>query len=172
MDQITSCTVTLKKLNQNAICVGSYMWCSYKNLPESYKDPSVSVRITGDKYPVLMIPLDSLQTVYVYNRDMKAEDLKKLPEFIAKGALGGAAVAGGAILSDALEDKDRFGFTDVKSKDILKSTVCGAALGAVIYPIFLYMDKTDQQGEGHEILQYSRSYPIHQEKGGYRIQLD
>ena len=108
-----------------------------------------------------------LYHIYIYDRKFTKDDLFDSPKYILIGAAGGAAM----LISNLISDVNDEGKTDFDESHIISSGITGAILGAIVYPIYKYIDISSGMGTGKNIKEHSKRYPINQFGLDYKIEI-
>jgi len=165
-------TVNILEVNRDRIRIGSPYWKKLEHLPALYFKEGNAIEIIQEPRPTVFIPLDKLQYIYRYERKPTWRDFWRAHYHMFTGAFAGAALFVWWYAADLKEDDKEGGGTGWDyAGDFLLFTAVGAAAGAVISPVYHLLDIWIGGKRDSDILQYSRVYPVNQEKYGYRLQV-
>ncbi len=162
-------TVTIIEANDSLIRVGSHVWKTRVDMPESYLEPESEIEIMGSENPTLFIPLNQVTNISIYDRKFTREDLFESPRLMLIWA-GAGAIAGAASTiqraEDELENTDK---STVKTEEIILSGLSGAVFGALVVPINTYFKIAFDKGLGEEIQIHSKKYTVNSPGVAHRL---
>ena len=165
-------TVNIKEIKNDYICLRSHAWRSRENLPSKYSEFGPDSYINGFKKPSIIIPLNQIQCIYIYDRKYTIKDLFNTPKYILLGAVSGRLIFGSNIIKNTISKEQEYGKTNINVINIISSSFTGALLGSIIYPIYKYFDISFGYEVGEKIKKHTSMYLINQSISGYKIELD